>query len=368
MDRALERQIQEIFPAVRRWIRKWPQGDLNAQAQIFNSISKLDPSLREPFAGEFEHAKVVLNQDEKKSMFVCAEKGLLHSLKSLPSLQGDRASEVLSQARGELNTTLAHVAARRGQVDVFRFIAKKAKDTLKEKNFSGETPAHLAADMGHSEVLAVILEKDPSALEAKTNYGGETPVHILANRGDTDFLKVVIERAPDLLKVRDQYGSTPAHSAAKGNQIEVLRLIGNQATDLLKVKDVGGSTPAHVAAEFRHFEAVKLILEKAPEILKEETAGVTLADRVASAGRLEDFKFIAMYSPDSLKTRILEGRTPAYSAADSGHWKIVRYMLQNFKDPSLYLEPPGNKSLLQMAKGAGKDDIVQLLWDIGIKE
>ncbi len=195
------------------------------------------------------------------------------------------------------NTPL-HVAANYGRTEVVKAILEVVKDKpellqsiLLAQSNVGYTPLDLAANIGSFEVVKAMLEavKDntellQSILLAQSNVG-YTQLHLAALNGRTEVVTAILEVVKDkpellqsLLIAQDKDGNTPFHDAAWGGSTELVKAILEFVKDkpellksLLIAQDKEGSTPLHNAAEIGDTEVVKAILEfvkDKPELLQ----------------------------------------------------------------------------------------------------
>ena len=128
----------------------------------------------------------------------------------------------------------------------------------------GRTVLAWAAVGGHSDVVAMILQrKDTEADTAGTEYG-MTPLWLAAKYGHEGVVKLLLERGDVNPNTTDtEYGWAPLLWAMESGNEEVVKL-------LLEREDVNpnttdtkfGRTPLAWAAESGHAEVVKLLLER----------------------------------------------------------------------------------------------------------
>jgi ankyrin repeat protein len=114
----------------------------------------------------------------------------------------------------EGNTPL-HLAARKGNFEVFLLIKEKVED-INPKNAHGNTPLHRAALSDRTcgkkiveLIIKNIVEKNP------VNVVGITPLHNAAISGRLDIFKIIFENVTNQNPI-DTYGETPLHKAADG--------------------------------------------------------------------------------------------------------------------------------------------------------
>ncbi|TVU16880.1 hypothetical protein EJB05_32882, partial [Eragrostis curvula] len=112
------------------------------------------------------------------ALYKAVTQGNVASLKQV--VAGDAAT-MLSTTTPQLNTVL-HLAATHGHAEFAREILKMKEDLLVAQNDDGDTPLHLAAKAGKTEVVVLLATR---ALRAETshsplimtNKAGNTPLH-----------------------------------------------------------------------------------------------------------------------------------------------------------------------------------------------
>ena len=117
--------------------------------------------------------------------------------------------------------------------------------SLFDTDKQGNTPLHIAAELGNCECLDIlcteVLKTDKSALEKK-NRKGYTPIHLAAKRGHSDAVKTLLEK----------HG--PSVGGNKGKPISFVDIQTGAARNKV--------TPLMLAAQEGHLQLVKWLVEK----------------------------------------------------------------------------------------------------------
>ena len=123
-------------------------------------------------------------------------------------------------------------------------------------------PLHAAAFSGNFEVVRILIECDPTAINARAAIGS-TPL-LLASGGfyfkDGSVLRLLLEHGADI-NVQNQIGWTPLLMASFNGALEVVRLFLENGADV-EAKTNDGKTALQVAAEEGHEEVVELLREQ----------------------------------------------------------------------------------------------------------
>jgi ankyrin len=136
----------------------------------------------------------------------------------------------------------------------------------------GWGPMHHACQQGFLRVVHRLLEAKCSHCYA--NADGETPLHIAAGAGHTELTQALVLAGPDCLEIRDRLGETPLHKSARGGHADSATvLVKNGAhTDVTNRK---GQLPLDLAStkskdlfNQHNPELVALLCRKDPDACK----------------------------------------------------------------------------------------------------
>ncbi|KAM3741079.1 hypothetical protein ACB098_08G148800 [Castanea mollissima] len=239
-----------------------------------------------------------------------------------------------------------YMAAKRGDTDFIKNL--KAEDlegpVLSQKTPQLNTVLHIAASLGHSQLVEAMLENDHGQW-MESNSADELAVHVAASCGHLSTLKKLAPVSSGFLTIQNNEGNTPLHLALikKYRVVDlVLKTKYSEIADFLVETEPEASycpneehkSPLYMAAEAGDAEMVKLMIEKAD--------GINMA-MVEGGGRVllgfEEVKLIAHAAitgrnrgPHRIKERDSKGMTPLSYAAYIGYLEGVRYFLNKFAD------------------------------------
>ncbi len=142
---------------------------------------------------------------------------------------------------------------------VKRIVEKNKDEDINERDGSGKSALHYAAEKGY-------FEKD---------CFGKTPLHYADRNGHSqvvNFLKgienlflAVKGRNPGGIKgvinAHDEYGKTPLHYTVEKGYLDMVKILLEKGADI-NAKDNNGKTPLHYATEKGYIEAVNYFIEK----------------------------------------------------------------------------------------------------------
>ncbi|PHT32808.1 hypothetical protein CQW23_29145 [Capsicum baccatum] len=158
--------------------------------------------------------------------------------------------------------------------DMITNIPKKNRERiLKQKNEKGNTPLHLAAELGSVPIIECLVNSEEPELIWETNSKGETPLFITAYRGKQDAFLYLHnccqnenEEGPiELCRRKD--GDNILHAAISGEYFELAFQIIHYYEPLVNRYNTQGMSPLHILSRmpqvFRsgnHFRFVDSII------------------------------------------------------------------------------------------------------------
>jgi ankyrin repeat protein len=137
-----------------------------------------------------------------------------------------------------------------------------------------------AASLGRTDVLAALLDADPTLVEAWST-DGFTPLHLAAFFGHIRPTELLLNRGADPEPVsRNDMAVRPINSAAGKPFTIVVHLLLDHGADA-DAAMTGGYRPLHAAAHNGQAAVVKVLLERGADPNARNDAGETAADVAA---------------------------------------------------------------------------------------
>lgn len=202
------------------------------------------------------------------------------------------------QSSGALGTTILHLAIQCAEPQVVEYVLSTGGDAeINSRDREGNTPLHLAAQLGRSSIVCELIER-PSINDSAANFQGQTPLDLartpeifqqlqlarslfidtktreiqgLIAQGDYEGLeKVLVEpRVESILDVNSldlvtdrttaMTGGTLLHEGARKRDITLIQVILIHGADPFR-RDRKGKLPQDVTKDDR----TKAILKKSP--------------------------------------------------------------------------------------------------------
>lgn len=164
--------------------------------------------------------------------------------------------------------TIAHLAAYVGKHGLLDWIRSNGLIRLiSEKDNAGRTIAHIAAKRGHIEILARIKIYHHQLLTGKDSKG-HTIAHLAAASGGVEVLDWLKANCHTLMSEKDNNGCTIAHAVACSGRAQGLAWIKDNFADLLTEKDNKNRNIAHFSALFGRVDIINYLLQECPSLLK----------------------------------------------------------------------------------------------------
>jgi ankyrin repeat protein len=226
--------------------------------------------------------------------------------------------------------TLLYFAAENNCIDTVRLLLSKEVDAAKKERRLGWTALHVAAHNGHVEVVE-LLKDPPSKLEIDAkDLDRRTPLLLAAASGHTVVVRALIAAGADF-NAKDDFDRTPLQWAVEGDHRKVLEELLKQGKRLdIEAMDIFGRS-AFWRAAWRGYEDIVELLSD-------------------------------VQSPEMLTRTDKNHRTALHAAAENGHTRVVRTLLDNsdFKYRVGYKDLE-NQTALHLAAKEGRISVVRLL-------
>ncbi|KAK9180141.1 hypothetical protein WN943_029348 [Citrus x changshan-huyou] len=255
------------------------------------------------------------------------------------------SDEIESLLTAQTKNTILHIniisqKRKNGSTKFIGEMLKKCPSLLLQVNAKGDTPLHLAAKFGHSNIVSFLIERAKLAawqMMRMTNNEKNTALHEAVCHGNVQVVKILTKQDPDYPYSENKYGKTSLYMAAEGRYSEmVIELLENCTS--VSHEGPNGKTALHAAAMHFYFDeaALKKLLEKKMSLIKEtDHYGWTPIHYAAYYNQYQQIH--VLLENDQTATDIADKdrkMTALHLAAGQGHARTVETIL--FLDPKCY--------------------------------
>jgi ankyrin repeat protein len=223
-------------------------------------------------------------------------------------------STLLEKATSEGKRPLA-VAIEHGQLGMVRLLVRRGAN-LSATDRQDKAALHLAASMGHEEVVSFLLSQ-----EAQATTVAKTPLMLASEKGHLGVVQLLVQ-----------------HREGQG----------------LDERDKGGWTALHWAAHEGHAEVINFLLSKG-----------TRDGNTADSTRLTPLQ-LAGARDHNTAARTMKV-TPLQLACQRGHVGVVQELVQHWGERALHELGQGTQAALQWALNGGHEELVAFLLRTGMK-
>ena len=166
--------------------------------------------------------------------------------------------------------TELHKAVRTGDAAKVRQWLAQAPSLVNERDSLGDTPLHVAVQMGNLELTELLL-----AAKADVNakaHAGWTALHWAAYWGNTQMVELLLRNKADV-NARNSIGYTPLHWAAWRNSKELVDLLLTHKAEV-NARDHDNRTPLHYAVAWSDTNVIQTLIMHNADVNAKATADV----------------------------------------------------------------------------------------------
>ncbi|EFO26621.2 AIDA-1b [Loa loa] len=224
-----------------------------------------------------------------------------------------------------------------------------------------------ASTSSHSAWLCSIV--DPS--------NGYTVLHLAALLGHKEVVKILLNVDSQMARIKDRRGCLPIHLAAWNGHVEVIQTLINAEPNTVDAVNNAKESPLHLSAQHGHGKVVTVLLAKHADARARNARAETALDVAARLGKANVCRLLISNCPELALQSASEcittdpGRSrhlaqvvyPLHAAARHGHIDCLQILCHSGFDLD-YVTEEG--SALHVAALFGKVDAVKLLLEQGI--
>uniref|UniRef100_A0A670XWU2 phospholipase A2 n=1 Tax=Pseudonaja textilis TaxID=8673 RepID=A0A670XWU2_PSETE len=255
--------------------------------------------------GSFRHNLILSNSSDNECtpLHLACQKGDFECLKEL--MEECHARVDLTDKNGE---TVFHYAVRGSNPKIIELLGKKATVALDHLNDEGQSPLHLACQLGKEDAVYSLLK-----VHAKCNNLGALgyPIHTAMKHSQKRCAEILLDKEINQIQFLDpRYGATPLHWARNAEMTRMLIEYGCEVNAL----SASGESALHIAVRRGRFDCTMVLLTHGAMPNTKEKNGNTPLHLAMQQDHIEMIKALIVFGADVDIPNDL-GETPGLVAA-----------------------------------------------------
>ncbi|XP_016439633.2 ankyrin repeat-containing protein At5g02620-like isoform X1 [Nicotiana tabacum] len=305
---------------------------------------------------------------EKQQSF---RNGVIENQKSIRIVMDRQVSFDVEKKRdkespGKRGDSPFHLAARVGNLGkvkelIEKFDGKGIKSLLSLQNQQGETALYVAAENGHTLVVAEMLKHLDLQIASLVANNGYDAFQVAAKQGHLEVLKELLHLFPNLIMATDSSNSTALHTAAAQGHTDVVNMLLEIDSNLAKIARNNGKTVLHTAARMGRLEIVKSLLSKDPEIgLRTDSKGQSALHMAVKGQNVDIVHELIKPNPAVLALEDNKGNRALHIATKKGRAQMVQCLISS-ECIDLNATNKAGETALDIAEKFGMPELVSIL-------
>ncbi|XP_060179159.1 ankyrin repeat-containing protein At5g02620-like [Lycium barbarum] len=309
---------------------------------------------------------------EKQQSF---RNGVMEKQKSFKIVMERQVSFSIEKKRGKESPgkrgdSPLHLAARSGNLGKVKELVGKfdgnsnqgIKDLLSLQNQQGETALYIAAENGHTLIVAEMLKHLDLKVASLVANNGYDAFQVAAKQGHLEVLKELLHLFPNLVMATDSSNSTALHTAAAQGHVDVVNLLLEIDSNLAKIARNNGKTVLHTASRMGHLEIVKSLLNKDPEIgFRTDSKGQSALHMAVKGQNVDIVLELIKPNPAVLSLEDNKGNRALHIATKKGRPQMVQCLISQIGSIELNAINKAGETALDIAEKFGMPELVSIL-------
>lgn len=246
-------------------------------------------------------------------------------------------------AQDSKGNTPLHLAAKSGDTDIVKLLLKIDGINVSAKNDLKETPLHIAVNSKNLNVVQLLLEEDIINVNAK-DFEFSTPLHLATYLDDADILKCLLQAGANVNAVGGLQ-ETPLWGAIRNEKLDNVKLLVEAGANVNAKDTFGYSSLCQIIFRSENLHIMKVLLKAGADLhsvdLNNKTPLTTLLDKIDSTinrnrkiKSLECLELVLNYMDVNLTgkngknilTDVLKSRPSSFNQRKSPYNIILQYI------------------------------------------
>ncbi|XP_033763768.1 ankyrin-3-like [Pecten maximus] len=234
------------------------------------------------------------------------------------------------------NQRAIHCACIGGNVEVVK-ILYRAGSAIHAADELGQHPLHIAAKLGHVDVVRYLLSRSAHINSSKTFEVHATPLHLAIQAGQLGSVEALLDSGRANLNCRtsrQEGGHTPLHMAVMCKFLDGIRLLCDRGADVNARNTAAGKSPLYLAASMEESEFTLCLLAAGADVDAKTTKGWTPLMNASCSNRPENTLALIEHGADVSFSDNDSGLNPVSAAVTAGAVHSLRVLLAAGADPN----------------------------------
>ncbi|XP_046336687.2 putative ankyrin repeat protein RF_0381 [Haliotis rufescens] len=246
-----------------------------------------------------------------------------------------KVTYILSQDIANLNKsgkngmTPAMIAAQKGHREILELLVKKGAD-LCLLDDDDNTILHVACKEGNVEIVKYIHSQNIIDTESRGDYGN-TPVMFAALYRQMEVFFFLVKMGAHLSKLDDD-GENILHLSSRGGDVEIVNCILKRNVVDINSEGDDGVTPLMLAAYFRRRQVFYLLIERGANTSAVDCDNDNILHYSCRGGDVEIVNYVLTHKIVNINSRTNALETPVLVAALRGKTKVFQLLIERGAD------------------------------------
>ncbi len=247
-------------------------------------------------------------------------------------LNGDRLPDVFVVGFTNDRTLPRDQSLVAHPADVWLNTSRRAPAPAVQSSPAGPTTIHDAATRGDLQAVKAAVAADPTVADAEKPPNKKTALHYAAQNGHADVVAFLLDRGADVNRPNIA-GETPLHYAAGPPEPAVVSLLLARGASPTAMT-ANGATPLRMATAFSRLGSMQALFDKGADVRDTLPNGQTLLHMAARVGPPESVALLVSRGAD-VNAAAKNGQTPLLIACIAGNDTIAAALLDRKADPNV---------------------------------